>query len=606
MFLFWLVVFLFLALQVAAVGMALVSRTWVLKPKQVVWRGVDVPVAANNVQQYLIDIDDSRWAYPTGMFVPDADETRLDGGVVVMREDNFSGSTGLRWIFRIFVRMREGLARDARHTDSMFVIFMIAVVRAWIAAVVSIPLAITAVLDMFYRRIFASRIVARVRKHPDLDDAVTVDLELSGMSAFGLTSDVLRGMMPAALPPEVAAAAGVPVEDDEQSSSDAGARARASAWVSQANRRFRVIQATSIGLAVLAAIIGAAVVPKPSSYDAGSFVSDSGGGFGGSSGGGSTEEPSDGGDGTSPDDTSTEDTTTDDTTGDEEDTTDPGTYEGASYSITAPTDFTRDSEEKDKGVYEESYWHLAGEPNVYAKVNRTEGYDGSAAKGARLNHANMSRVDDYVEYDWREYGDGGWLWEYSVEGSRKIDIFSTHCGDGYAVLGAAPDGEFDDWRDSFVSMESSLEPDCERDGTGDEPPTEEDTPASTDQIDDPSAYVYPVGTRSYGMERALRRHFQARLDGNYEEAYSLYGAPLQQKAGDPARWAQAISEDGLQSVTVNSFSTENVTSSVGIANVDLTTESDAEGCKTFQIRYTMKKVDGRWKLWSSKADDSGC
>lgn len=603
MFFFWLVVFLFVALQFAAIAMAVVSRNWTLRPEQVVWRGIDVPVAANYVQHYLYDIDDSRWAYPTGAFVPDKDATNLAQGVVVMREANFPGSTGMSWIFRIFARMRAGVARDAIESDSFLVTMFMAILRFSFALWVSIPLAFAAVLDMGYRALFRSRIEARVRKHPDIEDAVTVDLELQGMSAFGLTSDVLRGMTPAALPAEIAHAAGVPVGEGEQSSSESGTRARAAAWVGQANRRFRVVQTSAIGVAVLAAVAGAAVMPTPSTFSGDdSYYSDSSGYD--ESGSDAGYDDGSGGSG--------DDAYVSDDSDSGEDTTDPGQFVGASYSITAPSDWIQDSEEKDKGSYEESRWHLPGNSDVYAIVNRTAGYGGSAAAGARSVRADIERrYDDYVEHDWRAYGSGGWLWEFSADGDRKVDIFTTACGDGYAFLGATPEDEFEEWRDTFMEMAETLEPDCERDGgdadgSDSSDSSDDDTTTEYASVDDPAAFTYRQGTYSYGMERAIRRHFQARLDGEYGTAYDLYGPPLQQKAGNRDTWAEALAEDGLNSVTIDNVRTENVSSDQGTAYVQFTTESSQGGCMSFDVRYTMKKDNGRWKLWRSKADSTEC
>lgn len=254
---FWFVLYLFLALQVAACVIAVVARTWTLTPEPIVWRGTNVDMAANNVQLFLIDIDDSRFAYPTGMFVPDG-SADLSAGRVVMREVDFQGSRGINWALRVFFTFHEVWRRQMARSGSLVVLFF------WpfwmgLAAFLAAPFLITAILDIGYRRAFCSRIEAAITKHPGLGDAVSIRLQFRGLSAFGLVSDVLGGMTAPSRPRGLTTAgAQAPALADDAPISAVGERA--AAWARSAEQRFRVIYGSGVGAAVLVALVLALVV----------------------------------------------------------------------------------------------------------------------------------------------------------------------------------------------------------------------------------------------------------------------------------------------------------------------------------------------------------
>lgn len=597
-FALWFALCLFAALQVAAVAVAIVARIWTLRPRPVTWRGIDVPIASHYVERYLIDIDDSRFAYPTGMFLPDP-ATDKERGRVVLREANFSGSQGLRWIRSIHARMRAGSARDARHTDSIGLLLFLVLLRGSFALALSVPLAVGALLDMIYRPLFRSRIEAHVRRHPEHDDAVTIQLQLRGMSAFGITSDVLRGMAPARLPAELAAAVGVTDDPDAQSASDVGARARAAAWVSQADRRFRVIQTSAVGVAVVAALAVAAFVSsRPGtefeSYDDVAAAQQHEAPYGDESYG--------------DDDGLMEDVTgsSDADDGWEEEPADveqelpPHAYVGTSYTIVPPAGWVRESAEVSRGSFDESRWHAPGRERLYVLIDRSEGIGGDArSSGAPVRRA-VSQTDGYVEHAWEPYGDRQ-LWEFSSDDMRKIDIFSVRCGDGYAVLGAAPEHAFERYRETFHAFADSLVPDCERESASEDDAAGAGADGPLDAVE---AFRYPAGTQEHALEQAIRRHFQARVDGDYAGAYALYGPGLREKAGDGDSWGRAIAKDGLQEVVFDELRVGLRGGKAGVARARFTTISRAAGCHRHNVRYTLRKQGGTWLLWDSDAQDS--
>jgi hypothetical protein len=249
----WFLLYLFAALQVAACVIAVVARSWKLTPEPIVWRGTDVDVAANNVQQFLIDIDDSRFAYPTGMFVPDP-SSDPNAGRVVMREDNFTGSRGLGWALRVFATFHEVWRRQMAR-DQNVVVYLVWPLWMMLAAFLAAPFLVAALLDIGYRIAFRSQITATITKHPKLDDAVDIQLGFRGLSAFGLVPDALRGMGAPTLPPGLLATHESEVGSATATGSLAAVGGRAAAWAQSAEQRFRVIYGSAIGAAVAVALL---------------------------------------------------------------------------------------------------------------------------------------------------------------------------------------------------------------------------------------------------------------------------------------------------------------------------------------------------------------
>lgn len=138
-------------------------------------------------------------------------------------------------------------------------------------------------------------------------------------------------------------------------------------------------------------------------------------------------------------------------------------YAGESYTLGIPRGWVRDSSEVDHGSYVESRWHLPGTPSVVLLIDHTAGYSGTAEGGAASVRSQFTKTSDYHEIDWSPTtlpaGDG-WQWEFRLGDERKVDTFVVACGTGYAVLGAAPTGSFQDYRPVFARATTSLRPNC--------------------------------------------------------------------------------------------------------------------------------------------------
>jgi len=419
----WFLLYLFAALQVAACLIAVVARSWKLTPEPIVWRGTDVDVASNNVQQFLIDIDDSRFAYPTGMFVPDP-SSAPSAGRVVMREDNFTGSRGLGWALRVFATFHEVWRRQMAR-DQHLITYLAWPLWMMIAAFLSAPFLLAAILDIGYRIAFRSQITADIAKHPDLDDAVNIRLGFRGLSAFGLVPDALRGMTAPVLPTGLVTTDTPDLASDTETRTLAVVGGRAAAWAQSAEQRFRVIYGSAIGAAVAVALLLALFVQHGPDYgyDSSLASSESSGGYesqnsGSTSSGGTSE---DSGADSSTDTTSPDEDSSTDTTASSADNASASVFTARDgYTVEPPDGWIRNSDSKDKGSYNESRWHLAGVSGVYVIINHTAGYDGTALQGATTVRNSAKKAADYTEYEWGRIDDDTWQWEFALNGSRKM------------------------------------------------------------------------------------------------------------------------------------------------------------------------------------------
>lgn len=460
----WFLLYLFVALQVAACVIAVVARSWKLTPAPIVWRGTDIDVAAHNVQQFLIDIDDSRFAYPTGMFVPDP-SSEPSAGRVVMREDNFKGSHGVGWAFRVFAAFHEGWRRQMAR-DAHVIVYLAWPIWMALAALLAAPLLLAAILDIGYRQAFRSRIEAVVTKHPGITDAVDIQLEFQGLSAFGLVSDALRGMTAPVLPAGLVAAATPDAASGDQTHTLAAVGGRAAAWAQGAEQRFRVIYGSAIGAAVAVALVLALAIQHGTNSDYDSSYANP------SYDNGSSSQDSQSNSGPT-----TQDSQSTDSSGDTSSSTtsSPGSSSGNAtgasvfnaidgYSVEPPSGWIRNSDSKTKSGFTESRWHLAGNPDTYVLVDHTAGYSGTAHAAASAVRALVKRTHDYKEYAWTPVDDHTWQWEFSFSGERKIDRFVTACGDGFAILGAVPKADFETNRATIEAFTASLIPPCDQSG----------------------------------------------------------------------------------------------------------------------------------------------
>jgi hypothetical protein len=576
--------YLFITLHLLAIAGGMVTRQWPIRPQQLVWRGTSVEVACTQIQALLYDVDDVKFAYPTGQFVPDEAESNHAQGRVVMHEANFKGSKGFGMVKHLFVMAAAVSA--GFFEESALVGFLVAFMAFWLASLLAAPFLIAAVLDVIYRRLYRSRISADIRQHPSIADAVTVDLTFRGLSAFGIVGDVVRAAAVPVPPAGSRAAATLPSADASSSS------ARAANWAGAAERRSTMLYGSGVALSIALAIVLAAADPHPFGGSPTSYASPDAAEASYSSSGGSAEGasgstgPSDSG--SAPSDSGAGATGSSD-----------NTYQSSvgNYSVTPPTDWVRDTEDKNKGSYYETRWHLPGQPEIHGLVDYTPGYQGTPRQGAQGVRKLFQRVGDYQEIDFSPQGDAQ-RWEFEAQGDHRLDVF-WRCGDtGVAILASAPKGEWSTYESDLTGFVDSFE--C----TGPDSASTSGTTSSASGAADGQDYA--LSTKSGRMERAIRQHWAARLDGNYAKAYGYYTGPLLQRVGLESRWAEGIKADGLNNVTFGRFDNVFVTGDRGRMRVSVTTESDATGCVTWRFTYDMVHGTGRWLIYDSRATKSSC
>jgi hypothetical protein len=202
---------LILAMQAIAFVIAFVARSWVLRPEPFVLGGIDVERATNLIAYYIGGVHDHRFGFPTGVF--EIDEAQTGQGRVVALEQNFKGSAGMGPIkFGLTLPML-GLAAGAAMGDSSEGGCIVGALGASMgfmlgaaaAAVLIVPFAFLAVVEVILRHLMQGRIEATVAKAPGAENAVEVRFELRGLSAFGVEHQLRRGMAPPA-PPGLATA----------------------------------------------------------------------------------------------------------------------------------------------------------------------------------------------------------------------------------------------------------------------------------------------------------------------------------------------------------------------------------------------------------------
>ncbi len=366
--------YLFIALQVMALVGGVVTRRWPLRPQRLVWRGTSVEHASAQIRALLYDIDDVRFAYPTGQFVPSEEETDLAAGRVVMDEANFTGSKGFGMVIHLFVMA--GAVTRGVIDDSPLLGLLVGLFAFWFAAILAAPFFIASLIDVVYRRLYRSRITADVRPHASMPNAVTVDLEFRGLSSFGIVGDVLRAVATPAAP--AGSRAALQTTGDLPGTTSA---ARAAVWASAAGRRSTVMYGSGVLASVVIAALLLAISPHPfeQQYDDGTSADSSSSYY---------DEPSDEMPVDEPVEQTEEDTVTEESGPDETattDETDEGTrYVSArgNYSVLPPSGWVQDSSDKNKGSFYESRWHLPGQPTVYGLVDYTPGFSGTPLEGA--------------------------------------------------------------------------------------------------------------------------------------------------------------------------------------------------------------------------------
>ncbi len=136
-------------------------------------------------------------------------------------------------------------------------------------------------------------------------------------------------------------------------------------------------------------------------------------------------------------------------------------YSTGRYRIDVPATWRQVSDEEDhSGVYRESRWNSPS-GDGYLLIDYTDGFDGTPKTGADDLRNAMRGTSGYSEWAYESWLNGRfWRWEFTKDGTRKLDLFASRCGTGYALLGAASPERFTRLRASFEAAARSLQLIC--------------------------------------------------------------------------------------------------------------------------------------------------
>lgn len=435
---------------------------------------------------------------------------------------------------------------------------------------IAVPFFAYALIEMMMRPLMRSQIAAEVEPHPSIPHAVQFTIKLRGLSAFGLVKDAVEGLTAPELPPGFDAPS---IEVGSTTEAEAlSARHRATGYIQSAERRFHVVFYGGAALAAVFTIILYLLLPSSPGYHGTSAANTSGGS-------GYSTPYGDDGSGTSSSDTPDESPNND--------------FESDDFTVSLPSDWSNVKADEDMGAYTEWLFEPSESGNRHLKINRTQGVSASPNESANDVRQEFNGASDFEELNFDDDGDSA-TWEFVNDGRHVIDKFFNACGDGYALMYSATPDEFDraEW-DRFADSFSATCDDSSE-STGGE--------SASDNLAANSNMTYSSSSKQGHMEKVIRQHWQARLDGEYSKAYNKYAGSLQQRAGNKSRWIENIRGDGLNSVSMVSVKSVGG----GKMKVHLTTDSDKEGCKNWHFVYTMQKISGHWRMVDQVARREGC
>ena len=131
------------------------------------------------------------------------------------------------------------------------------------------------------------------------------------------------------------------------------------------------------------------------------------------------------------------------------------------------------------------------------------------------------------------------------------------------------------------------------------------TPSSTETPTPEPTVVLDVSAER-AVERAVLRHWRAIETGNYDLAYDRLAPELQKAFQGRTRWIRAIRRDGLYSVDI-AVEPRLMTEKTATARVvRLRTRAARTGCKDWSGTYTLRKVNGAWRISKAGVKSRKC
>jgi hypothetical protein len=601
-------------LVAVAFAIGAIARGWVLQMDELVLHGIDVPRTRDLVAIHVENVHDTRFGFPTGIFR--VEEGRSTSTRLVAREINFGGGTGFRIVRYGIMIPLEFTAAVARESclGGMFAFFA----GCFVVGIVIVPIFCVAVVEFVLRWLMRSEIVAELEQVAGDHDASRVRFTLRGLSAFGVRRQLRDGLAPPVLP---VAYGGSAIENAPEAWSD---------------DRLNVVYASGIGIAVVIAAIVVAVSPglrgaggtsaasygySGSSYsDSSSYDSSGDDSYDDSSGSSSYDSSSgDTSDGAASDDGSSSDGSSSDGAGGTagEDDSSAGSAgsadltvnaaRGGTFAIHPPSGWSRESSGEQHDGFVESLWRSPDDTDAYFLVDYTPGFAASAragAQGVRGLYLN-GRVSDYDEWDFSATTIGGYdaqRWEYEHRGLHKVDTFVSACGTGYAILGAAPAGHWDDYADLYASATDTFEPTCG--SSPDDSVSEGDSSDDASNGGDTSSDSSPSDDQSSASsdhvlspEAVLRAHYDHLNAGEYSAAFALMSPRY--RSSFP-RWVanRATADPGLTVIDLGPTRIAGANAFVDVsfyARDRVNVKGSDTKCRYFEGTAHLRRYDAVWR-----------
>jgi hypothetical protein len=104
----------------------------------------------------------------------------------------------------------------------------------------------------------------------------------------------------------------------------------------------------------------------------------------------------------------------------------------------------------------------------------------------------------------------------------------------------------------------------------------------------------PADIEKQWVENAIRNHYAAIGDRDFETAYSYFG-PTYRSTTDKERWIADEASHQVKGSTINTLEVTEVSEDTATATVDVSFEDDTSTSRFFAIWRLLKK-DGFWRL----------
>ncbi|MEV4422374.1 RING finger protein [Patulibacter sp. NPDC049589] len=107
--------------------------------------------------------------------------------------------------------------------------------------------------------------------------------------------------------------------------------------------------------------------------------------------------------------------------------------------------------------------------------------------------------------------------------------------------------------------------------------------------------IWSTDTNTGAMEQTIRRHWQARADGDFVRAHMFFTGSVLAKSGSAERYAASLRRDGLREVQIYRVGRVEAGPAAGRVRVGVRT-LDGAGCWNFAFVYSLQRIAGKWRI----------